>query len=108
LPLLVSESYASVIKPAAPGVKPGGTSFMKHSSPNWPVLIQDYNWREQKREGHYWHSYFRRNRVAVQRITHNETFGTEAKPAWVLEVGARYIAHGTLSAMIHKANLVTR
>jgi len=76
---------------------------MRTNFPNWPALLQDAGWREQKIKGQYWPSYFRRRWSQAQRVTWNEYFGTENKTAWVLEVDCRYVAHGSLDKVLYLA-----
>jgi len=75
------------------------------TSPQWPTLLRDGAWREQKIKGQYFGSYIRRRWGSLQRITWNATFGVDEKTAWVLESGSRYVSHGSLDKLLYLADL---
>lgn len=54
---------------------------MKRRAPNWPALLQDGGWREQKARRGYWSRYFRRHKRRVQCVYHETT---ESGDFWIL------------------------
>jgi len=70
---------------------------------NWPVLLTDGGWREQRVEGQYFNSYYRLKRSRIQRITFNEAFGPSGRSAWVLESGSNFAAAGSLDHVLYAA-----
>jgi len=76
---------------------------MARQTTNWPTLLTDGGWREQRRPGEYWPSYYRVRRSVKQKVTHNEDFAGTGRPMWVLEHGANFVLASDLSAVLYRA-----
>jgi len=81
---------------------------MARNQVNFPTLLRDGAWREQKVKGQYWPRYMRRRWGKIQLVTWNESFGPEERTAWVLESGARFIGHGSLDKVLYLAETLSR
>jgi len=75
---------------------------MKRKTPNWPALVQDGGWRERRKRGVFWTSYFRRYKRKSQEIYHewNVDFGF----AWILVIEGVVEHIGTLDECLYAAN----
>lgn len=75
---------------------------MPSKSLNWPTLLNDGGWREQRVQGEYWPRYHRRRKGQLQYISHHEA--TQKSGAyWQLEVSSRKVTSGGLSACLYFA-----
>jgi len=79
---------------------------MRTNLSNWPTILRDGGWREQKTKGRYWPRYMRMRYGSMQLVTHNESFGAGGLTAWVLESGSRFIGSGSLDKVLYLAESV--
>lgn len=72
----------------------------------WPSLVRDGGWREQKKAGNYWPRYFRVRRGGHQTVTRVEEWEGDGRSCWVLEVGYKFVSRGSLSKVLFLADSV--